>query len=193
MKLPIASLEPGHFEFQTQQFIPELVYRIKNLVWYYISEDTKETDHLIEEFKNQLDTFTELRTGLEPNIEQIKIAQITGILEDLKLDVEATRKDPATDMEKHQGAPRGADTYSIIASHTSFNTFALYRIAHLLWRSGYIHHALQLQNYLKRTGPEIHPGAQIASGAVIDHGSGTVIGETVIIGETFYGHHGDTL
>lgn len=34
----------------------------------------------------------------------------------------------------------------------------------------------------KKTGVDIHPGAQIGSGVFIDHGSGVVIGETTIIG-----------
>ncbi len=45
----------------------------------------------------------------------------------------------------------------------------------------------------RRTGIEIHPGAQIGKGLFIDHGMGVVIGETTIIGDNCTIYQGVTL
>lgn len=45
----------------------------------------------------------------------------------------------------------------------------------------------------RRTGIEIHPGAQIGEFLFIDHGMGVVIGETTVIGNRVKLYHGVTL
>ena len=45
----------------------------------------------------------------------------------------------------------------------------------------------------RKTGIEIHPGAQIGKGLFIDHGMGIVIGETTIIGDNVKIYQGVTL
>ncbi len=45
----------------------------------------------------------------------------------------------------------------------------------------------------KKTGIEIHPGAEIGKNLFIDHGSGVVIGETAIIGDNVIIYQGVTL
>ncbi len=45
----------------------------------------------------------------------------------------------------------------------------------------------------RKTGIEIHPGAQIGKGLFIDHGMGVVIGETTIIGDNCTIYQGVTL
>ena len=45
----------------------------------------------------------------------------------------------------------------------------------------------------RKTGIEIHPGAQIGSNLFIDHGTGVVIGETAIVGNNVTMFHGVTL
>ena len=45
----------------------------------------------------------------------------------------------------------------------------------------------------RKTGIEIHPGAQIGHSLFIDHGTGVVIGETAIIGDNVTLFHGVTL
>ena len=49
------------------------------------------------------------------------------------------------------------------------------------------------QRARRKTGIEIHPGAQIGRGLFIDHGMGVVIGETAIIGDDCQLYHGVTL
>lgn len=46
---------------------------------------------------------------------------------------------------------------------------------------------------MRKTGIEIHPGAQIGKGFFIDHGNGVIIGETAIIGDNVTLYQGVTL
>lgn len=69
-----------------------------------------------------------------------------------------------------------------------------YKIAHYF----YLKHFYFLARYLsekakRKTGIEIHPGAQIGKNLFIDHGAGVVIGETSIIKNNVILHHGVTL
>lgn len=69
-----------------------------------------------------------------------------------------------------------------------------YRKAHLLWIHNHHFCARWLsQRARRKTGIEIHPGAQIGRGLFIDHGMGVVIGETAIIGDDCQLYHGVTL
>ena len=61
---------------------------------------------------------------------------------------------------------------------------ALYwhRVAHELYKKGEFYKARKIsQKWARKTGIEIHPGAQIGEGFFIDHGHGVVIGETTMI------------
>ena len=49
------------------------------------------------------------------------------------------------------------------------------------------------QRAARKTGIEIHPGAQIGKGLFIDHGSGVIIGETAVIGDNVTLYQGVTL
>ena len=69
-----------------------------------------------------------------------------------------------------------------------------HRVAHKLYKSGHFFLARWVaQRALRRTGIDIHPGAQIGKGFFIDHGTGVVIGETTIIGENCTLFQGVTL
>lgn len=50
-----------------------------------------------------------------------------------------------------------------------------------------------LKRAARKTGIEIHPGAQIGKGLFIDHGNGVIIGETAIIGDNVTLYQGVTL
>ena len=76
------------------------------------------------------------------------------------------------------------------------NVKALYwhRIAHKLYKKGNFYLARKIsQRMARKTGIEIHPGAQIGEGFFIDHGHGVVIGETTIIGNNVTLYQGVTL
>ena len=66
--------------------------------------------------------------------------------------------------------------------------------AHRLYLKGHTTLARWLSHRSRRkTGIEIHPGAQIGERLFIDHGMGVVIGETAVIGDDVTIYHGVTL
>ncbi len=78
--------------------------------------------------------------------------------------------------------------------YPSFKALIMYRVAHKLYeRKLYFWARMISQNAVRRTGIEIHPGAQIGEGFFIDHGNGVVIGETTIIGNNVTLYQGVTL
>ncbi len=78
--------------------------------------------------------------------------------------------------------------------YPSFKAILRYRIAHRWYKRGHYFWARWLaQRTVRKTGIEIHPGAQIGKGLFIDHGAGVVIGETAIIGDNVTLYQGVTL
>lgn len=81
-----------------------------------------------------------------------------------------------------------------IMLYPSFRALFWYRITHFL----FLHKKYFLARFFserakRKTGIEIHPGAQIGKNLFIDHGMGVVIGETTIIGNNVLLYHGVTL
>lgn len=69
-----------------------------------------------------------------------------------------------------------------------------YRKAHKLYLKGKFFKARRIsQRTARKTGIEIHPGAEIGRGFFIDHGHGVVIGETTVIGNDVTLYQGVTL
>lgn len=78
--------------------------------------------------------------------------------------------------------------------YPSFRVMLSYRRAHKQYLKGHYFHARWIsQRAARKTGIEIHPGAQIGKGFFIDHGSGVIIGETAIIGDNVTLYQGVTL
>lgn len=78
--------------------------------------------------------------------------------------------------------------------YPSFRVMIHYRLAHKLYlKKHYLLARFVSQRAARKTGIEIHPGAQIGSGFFIDHGTGVVIGETTIIGNNVTLYQGVTL
>ena len=78
--------------------------------------------------------------------------------------------------------------------YPSFRVMIQYRKAHKLYQNGhYILARWISQRAARKTGIEIHPGAQIGKGLFIDHGNGVIIGETAIIGDNVTLYQGVTL
>ncbi|MBQ7588153.1 MAG: serine O-acetyltransferase [Lachnospiraceae bacterium] len=78
--------------------------------------------------------------------------------------------------------------------YPSFRVMLHYRLAHKLYlKKHYFLARFISQRAVRKTGIEIHPGAQIGSGFFIDHGSGVIIGETTIIGNNVTLYQGVTL
>jgi serine O-acetyltransferase len=75
-----------------------------------------------------------------------------------------------------------------------YHAIKAYRRAHKLYLKGHYFLARWIsQRAARKTGIEIHPGAQIGKGLFIDHGHGVVIGETAIIGDNVTLYQGVTL
>ena len=78
--------------------------------------------------------------------------------------------------------------------YPSFKVMLHYRLAHRLYQKGHYFWARWIsQRAVRKTGIEIHPGAQIGKGFFIDHGNGVIIGETAIIGDNVTLYQGVTL
>lgn len=78
--------------------------------------------------------------------------------------------------------------------YPSFKVMMHYRLAHRLYRKKHYFWArLVSQRGARKTGIEIHPGAQIGKGFFIDHGNGVIIGETTIVGDNVTLYQGVTL
>lgn len=78
--------------------------------------------------------------------------------------------------------------------YPSFKVMMHYRVAHRLYGKGHYFLARWVsQRGVRKTGIEIHPGAQIGEGFFIDHGNGVIIGETAVIGNNVTLYQGVTL
>ncbi len=78
--------------------------------------------------------------------------------------------------------------------YPSFKAMLHYRIAHKLYlKKHYFLARYVSQRGARKTGIEIHPGAQIGKGLFIDHGNGVIIGETTVIGDNVTLYQGVTL
>lgn len=78
--------------------------------------------------------------------------------------------------------------------YPGFIALLYYRVSHGLYKKGRFFLARWVsQRAVKKTGIEIHPGAQIGEGLFIDHGQGVVIGETAIVGDHVTIYQGVTL
>lgn len=78
--------------------------------------------------------------------------------------------------------------------YPSFKAIIYYRIAHKLYEGKHYFWARWVsQKGARKTGIEIHPGAQIGKGLFIDHGNGVIIGETAIVGDNVTLYQGVTL
>lgn len=81
-----------------------------------------------------------------------------------------------------------------VVLYPSFKVMVHYRLAHKLYlKKHYFWARWVSQRAVRKTGIEIHPGAQIGKGFFIDHGNGVIIGETTIIGDNVTLYQGVTL
>ena len=82
----------------------------------------------------------------------------------------------------------------VLLCYPGFRAILRHRRAHKAYKHGHFLYARLLsQRTRRKTGIEIHPGAQIGKRLFIDHGSGVVIGETAIIGDDVTLYQGVTL
>ena len=90
--------------------------------------------------------------------------------------------------------PAARSRAEVLLCYPGVKALYWHRIAHRL----YLHRHTLLARWIsartrRKTGIEIHPGAQIGRRVFIDHGAGVVIGETTIIGDHVKIYQGVTL
>lgn len=101
------------------------------------------------------------------------------------------REDVAT---AHRRDPACPGPFVVALSYQGVHAMWYHRVAHRWWRKGHRSRARLLSQFARRrTGIEIHPGAQIGRRVFIDHGMGVVVGETAVVGDDVLLFHGVTL
>lgn len=170
-------LFPGYFEKRTltkQEFEEALTERLEHLHRNLASEITK-----CLRFRQEQ---TESTCGDAEAIAILRALPVIRAL--LRTDVEAA----------YIGDPAAPSYEEIILAYPCVLAIALYRVAHVAYERKIPLLPRMLTEYAhRRTGIDIHPGAQIGSHFFIDHGTGVVIGETTTIGSNVKLYQGVTL
>lgn len=90
--------------------------------------------------------------------------------------------------------PAATSALEVILLYPGFKAIRSHRKAHWFYNHNMFFIARMIsQHCVRKTGIEIHPGAQIGRRFFIDHGTGTVIGETTVIGDDVTVYQGVTL
>lgn len=137
--------------------------------------------------KSLLQILSELQLYSKKEIEEIEATffnKLPEIFDKLIIDAENTLNfDPAA-----------KSIVEIINAYPGFYATAVYRLAHEINLLNIPYIARIMSEYAHRkTGIDIHPGAQIGNAFFIDHGTGVVIGETTTIGNNVKIYQGVTL
>jgi serine O-acetyltransferase len=94
----------------------------------------------------------------------------------------------------YEADPAATGVDEILFCYPGTYAITVYRIAHVLLREGAVVVPRMMTELAhRRTGIDIHPGAEIGGSFFIDHGTGVVIGETTLIGERVRIYQGVTL
>ena len=94
----------------------------------------------------------------------------------------------------YEGDPAASGVDEILFCYPGTYAVTVYRIAHaLLVEGAVIVPRMMTELAHRRTGIDIHPGAEIGAAFFIDHGTGVVIGETTRIGDRVRIYQGVTL
>jgi len=94
----------------------------------------------------------------------------------------------------YEGDPAASGIDEILFCYPGTYATTVYRIAHALLREGAVVIPRMMTELAhRRTGIDIHPGAEIGASFFIDHGTGVVIGETTRIGDRVRIYQGVTL
>jgi serine O-acetyltransferase len=94
----------------------------------------------------------------------------------------------------YEGDPAASGVDEILLTYPGSYAITVYRIAHALLHEGAVVIPRMMTELAhRRTGIDIHPGAEIGVPFFIDHGTGVVIGETTLIGRGVRIYQGVTL
>ena len=135
----------------------------------------------------------------QANYGSMSEAQLKECAEDLTFrfleQIPAIRELVETDVEAaYNGDPAAYSKNEVIFSYPGVYAIFVSRIAHALFKLGVpLIPRIMTEHAHRRTGIDIHPGAEIGKYFFIDHGTGTVIGETTKIGDNVKIYQGVTL
>jgi serine O-acetyltransferase len=94
----------------------------------------------------------------------------------------------------YEADPAASGIDEILLTYPGTYAITVYRIAHALLREGSVVVPRMMTEIAhRRTGIDIHPGADIGKSFFVDHGTGVVIGETTLIGDRVRIYQGVTL
>lgn len=94
----------------------------------------------------------------------------------------------------YEGDPAASGIDEVLLCYPGTYAITVYRMAHLLLKEGAVVIPRMMTELAhRRTGIDIHPGAEIGRAFFIDHGTGIVIGETALIGNHVRLYQGVTL
>lgn len=112
------------------------------------------------------------------------VAHLPELRAQIKLDLHAA----------YEADPAATGIDEILLTYPGTYAITTYRIAHALLREGsVIIPRMMTEIAHRRTGIDIHPGAEIGKAFFVDHGTGVVIGETTLIGDGVRIYQGVTL
>jgi serine O-acetyltransferase len=112
------------------------------------------------------------------------LSQLPDLRRQVKLDLRAA----------YEGDPAASGVDEILFCYPGIYATTVYRMAHALLKEGsVIIPRIMTELAHRRTGIDIHPGADIGASFFVDHGTGVVIGETTKIGDRVRIYQGVTL
>ena len=112
------------------------------------------------------------------------LAHLPALRSQVRLDLRAA----------YEGDPAASGIDEILFCYPGTYAITVYRIAHALLAEGaVIVPRMMTELAHRRTGVDIHPGAEIGASFFIDHGTGVVIGETTLIRDRVRVYQGVTL
>jgi len=94
----------------------------------------------------------------------------------------------------YESDPAATGVDEILFCYPGTFAISVYRMAHALLREGAVVVPRMMTEIAhRRTGVDIHPGAEIGASFFIDHGTGVVVGGTALIGDRVRIYQGVTL
>jgi len=136
------------------------------------------------------------RQGAQSDLECERCAAQADQITDRFLDhLPALRAKVKLDLHAaYESDPAATGIDEILFCYPGAYAVTVYRIAHALLREGSVVIPRMMTELAhRRTGIDIHPGAEIGASFFIDHGTGVVIGETTKIGDRVRIYQGVTL
>jgi serine O-acetyltransferase len=172
-KHPIAE---ANIDIITGNNIREAAIELKCLIEKCLINECEDKEKAQKECTECMDKANDITIDL--------VKQLPKIRDLLHKDIEAA----------YEGDPAAARREEILLSYPSIEALSIHRLAHVLYQHKVPIIPRVMSEYAhKRTGIDIHPGAEIGEYFFIDHGTGVVVGETCVIGNHVKIYQGVTL